>query len=334
MKKEIIVIAEAGINHNGNLKTAKKLIKVAAEAGVDIVKFQTFIADKLATKFAKKALYQKNLSNSQQSQYQMLKSLELSKKNHYELIDYCKKMKVEFLSTAFDIESIAFLNKLKLKRFKIPSGEITNFPYLKYIGQFNKPIIMSTGMSTLKEIRKALSILTNSGTERKKITLLHCNTEYPTPKKDVNLKAMLTLKKIFKVNVGYSDHTLGIEVPIAATALGATIIEKHFTLSRDQIGCDHFMSLEPRELNDMVKSVRNIEIAMGNGVKKVSLSEKKNIKIVRKSIVAKNKIKKGDIFSNKNITTKRPGSGLSPMSWNKILGRRSKRNYKVDELIK
>lgn len=334
MKKKIIIIAEAGINHNGNLKTAKKLIKVAAEAGVDIVKFQTFVADKLVTKYAKKALYQKNLNNPKQSQYQMLKSLELSKKNHYELINYAKKMRVEFLSTAFDVESISFLNQLKLKRFKIPSGEITNFPYLKYMGGLNKPIIMSTGMSTLREIQKAINVLISSGINKKKITLLHCNSEYPTPKKDVNLNAMLTLKKKFGVDIGYSDHTLGIEIPIAAATLGATIIEKHFTLNRDQIGCDHFASLEPNELRDMVEAIRNIQIALGSYIKRASSSEKKNIKIVRKSIVAKTKIVEGDIFSEKNITTKRPGTGLSPMSWNNIIGRKSNRNYKVDDLIK
>ena len=334
MKKKIIIIGEAGVNHNGNVKKAKQLIDIASKAGVDIIKFQTFSTERLVTKFAKKATYQKNIKNPQQSQYRMLKALELSRNDHYVLKKYCKKKKIEFLSTAFDNESVLFLNKLKIKRFKIPSGEITNIPYLKYIGKFNKPIIMSTGMSTLLDIKKALNILFKAGAKKKYITLLHCNTEYPTPKKNVNLKAMLTLKNYFGLKIGYSDHTLGIEIPIAAAALGAKVIEKHFTFNRNQVGPDHKTSLEPKELETMVKSIRNVEEALGNGIKKPSKKELQNMSAVRKSIVALKNIKKGEKFSENNLTLKRPGNGISPIKFYKIIGKNAKKSFLKDELIK
>ena len=329
-----IIIAEAGVNHNGSMESAKSLINVAAEAGADYVKFQTFKAETLVTQTADKAEYQKEIMNTDESQFEMINKLELDGKAHKELIDYCKTKDIQFLSTAFDHDSIDLLDELNIPLFKIPSGEITNLPYLRHIGKMGKPIIMSTGMSTLDEVHNALNILIESGAEKEKITILHCNTEYPTPMKDVNLKAMLTIKDELGVNIGYSDHTLGIEVPIAAVAMGATVIEKHFTLDRTMLGPDHTASLEPEELKAMVTAIRNIEKAIGDAVKKPSKSEVKNIEIVRKSIVAKMSIKKGELFTEENLTVKRPGTGISPMDWENVVGSLANRAYEMDDLIR
>ena len=328
-----LIIAEAGVNHNGSLESAKKLIDVAKEAGADYVKFQTFKAETLVTQTADKADYQKELTGEDETQFQMIKKLELNREAHVELIEYCKSKKIKFLSTPFDIDSIDLLCEFGLDKLKIPSGEITNLPYLRHIGRMGKPIILSTGMSTLEEVRDALNILIDSGAKKDKITILHCNTEYPTPMEDVNLKAMLTIRDKLGVKVGYSDHTLGIEIPIAAVAMGATVIEKHFTLDRTLPGPDHAASLEPKELIEMVSAIRNIGIAMGNGVKKPSHSEEKNIQIARKSIVAKMSIKKGEIFSEENLTVKRPGTGISPMEWENVIGKIANRDYETDDLI-
>jgi N,N'-diacetyllegionaminate synthase len=332
-RQSVFIIAEAGINHNGSLKLAKKMIDVAAEAGADAVKFQTFKAERLVSKFAPKADYQKRTTGSKESQLAMLKKVELDISSHQELIKYCKKRRIAFLSSPFDLESIEFLDELGLEVFKIPSGEITNLPYLRKIGKLKKKVILSTGMANLKEIRDALEILRKAGTSLKNITVLHCNTEYPTPMEDVNLLAMLTIKKTFGVKVGYSDHTLGIEVPIAAVALGSTVIEKHFTLNKSMEGPDHKASLDPTELTVMVKSIRNIEKALGKGVKNPSPSELKNKKIVRKSIVALRDIKKGELFKEENITVKRPAFGINPMEWDNIIGKFAPRDFKEDELI-
>ena len=327
----VFIIAEAGVNHNGDISIAKKMIDVACEAGVDAIKFQTFKTEKLVCANTEKAEYQKKTTEKDESQAEMLKKLELSKEEHDELIQYCNDKRIMFLSTPFDEESIDLLVELNLPIIKIPSGEITNYPYLKKIGQLGKKIILSTGMSTLEEIADAIKVLKNNGTED--ITLLHCNSQYPTPMKDVNLNAMNTLKDVFHLNVGYSDHTLGIEVPIAATAMGANVIEKHFTLNRAMEGPDHKASLEPNELKEMVMAIRNIEKALGNREKKVSYSEKINLPIVRKSIVASKAIKKGDLFTEENLATKRPGIGISPMKWDEIIGRIADRNYELDEMI-
>ncbi|WP_352418294.1 N-acetylneuraminate synthase [Proteiniborus sp.] len=327
----VFIIAEAGVNHNGSIELAKQLIDEASEAGVDAVKFQSFKAEKLVTKNAKKAEYQQITTSNNESQFEMIKKLELDYGRHRELIDYCHSKNIVFLSSPFDIESVELLNKLGLETFKIPSGEITNLPYLKKIGSLKKKVILSTGMSTLGDIEGALEILRSSGTTE--ITVLHCNTEYPTPMEDVNLLAMKTIKDAFKVEVGYSDHTLGIEVPIAAAALGATVIEKHFTLDKTMEGPDHKASLEPEELRKMVRCIRNIEQALGNGAKKLTESESKNKNIARKSIVAGRSIKKGEILSEENLAVKRPGYGISPMRWDKILGRKAKRDFLEDELI-
>ena len=327
------IIAEVGVNHNGSIDRAKEMIDVAVKAGVDIVKFQTFTADSIVSKGAEKADYQKEMTSMSESQHEMIKKLELDKKAHIELIAHCDQERIEFLSSPFDHKSIDLLSDLGLKRFKIPSGEITNLPYLQYIGKQGKSIILSTGMATLKEIRDALNILQESGTHKSQITVLHCNTEYPTPMKDVNLKAMLTIKDKLDVAVGYSDHTLGIEIPVAAVALGASVIEKHFTLDRTLFGPDHHASIEPDELKAMVQSIRNIEKAMGNGVKTPSPSEMKNLPIVRKSIVAKKQIMKGEQFSEKNLTTKRPGTGISPMKWDLYIGKLSNKEYQSEEPI-
>ncbi len=332
MMKKTLIIAEAGVNHNGELNLAKQLVDVAVQAGVDYVKFQTFKADKLVNKSAKKASYQTNNTGNDDSQYKMLKKLELTEENHHILIDYCKEKGVKFLSTAFDFDSIEFL-KDKIDFYKIPSGEITNLPYLEKVAKLNLDIVMSTGMATMNEVKDALTILVDNGISKDKVTILHCNTEYPTPMEDVNLNAMLTIKKELGVKIGYSDHTLGIEVPIAAVALGATVIEKHFTLDKTMEGPDHKASLEPNELVAMVKGIRNIEKAMGNGVKIPSKSEQKNITIARKSIVAKSNIKKGEKFTEQNITVKRPGNGVSPMRWHEIIGTIATRDFKEDELI-
>jgi len=329
----VFIIAEAGVNHNGSLELAKKLVDVAVEAGADAVKFQTFKAKNLVSKEAKKAKYQVKNTGNNESQYEMLKKLELGFDKFAELKEYCNEKGIMFLSTPFDFESIKFLNELGLEIFKIPSGEITNYPYLREIGKLKKRIILSTGMANLCEIEQAIDVIEKFGTKRKNITVLHANTEYPTPMEDVNLKAMLTIKEAFKVDVGYSDHTLGIEVPIAAVAMGAVVIEKHFTLDKNMEGPDHKASLEPDELKAMVKAIRNIEIALGNGIKKPSKSESKNIEIARKVIVAKRDIKKGEKFSEENLTVKRAGKGINPMRWEEIIGRESNKNYTREERI-
>lgn len=332
MNKKVFIIAEAGVNHNGDLELAKELINKAAEAGVDAVKFQSFKADKLVSKDAPKAEYQiKNTGKEEENQYDMIKKLELSYEDHLELIEHCKKKNILFLSSAFDLESIDVLEELNIPLFKIPSGEIENVPYLRKIAKTGKPIILSTGMSTMEDIEFALKILKDNGA--KEITILHCNTEYPTPMEDVNLLAMLDIKNRFNVKIGYSDHTLGIEVPIAAVALGAEVIEKHFTLDKTMEGPDHKASLEPQELKAMTTAIRNIEKALGNGVKELSKSEAKNRGIARKSIVSARDIKKGDVLTEENITTKRPGTGLSPKLWDSVIGTIAKKDYKKDELI-
>jgi len=329
----VFIIAEAGVNHNGSIELAYKLIDAAIESGANAVKFQTFQAENFIIRDTEKAEYQKQNDNSNESQFDMLKKLELSVDDHKNLIDYCNIKGITFLSYPFDIESINLLTELNLKIFKIPSGEITNLPYLRHIGSFNKEVILSTGMSNLKEIGEALKILINAGTSKEKITVLHANTMYPTPMKDVNLMAMQTIRDKFDVSVGYSDHTLGIEVDIAAVALGATVIEKHFTLDKKMDGPDHLASLDASELKSMVAAIRNIELALGSKVKDLTDSEKPNIEIARKSIVAKTKIKKSEVFSNENLTTKRPGSGISPMKWDSIIGKAAKRDYNLDDFL-
>lgn len=328
--KKVLIIAEAGINHNGDIGLAKRLIEVAKDSGADIIKFQTANVNALVSSHADMAEYQKRNIGSQESQKEMLSQLLLPQENFIELSDYCKKVGIQFLSTPFDIESIHFLEPM-VPFWKIPSGEITNLPYLIEVAKTNKPVIMSTGMSDMQEIRAATSILRENGTQ--KLTLLHCNTQYPTPYEDVNLKAMLTLQKEFHVQVGYSDHTPGIEVPIAAVAMGASVIEKHFTLDRTMTGPDHKASLEPDELKSMVKSIRNIEQALGSDTKQISASEQPNRNVARKSIVASCNIKKGEVLTEENITTKRPGSGISPMEWFQVLGTRAVRDFAEDELI-
>lgn len=330
---KIFIIAEAGVNHNGSIELAKALIDVAAESGADAVKFQTFNADKLVTKSAQKANYQKKSSGIESSQYEMLRKLELSKNAHQILIEYCKEKKIIFLSTPFDIESIDLLNSFGINLFKIPSGEITNLPFLRYLGALGKEIILSTGMSDLLDIDNALKILIQSGTHKEKISLLHATTEYPCPIDEVNILAIQTLRDHFGTKVGYSDHTQGLEVPIAAAALGASVIEKHFTLNREMEGPDHKASLEPLELKSMVKSIRLIEQAMGDGIKRPTKSEIKNMAITRKSIVASRDIKLGEFFCLNNIAVKRPGTGISPMKWDQVLGTRAKRDFYIDELI-
>lgn len=327
----IFIIAEAGVNHNGDLQTAKRLVDEAAKAGADAVKFQTFKAEALVSKDAKKADYQMETTERTESQYDMLKKLELTPDMHEQLIAYCKEKHIMFLSTPFDIDSLHYLIQCGVEIVKVPSGEVTNYPFLREVGRTGKRVIISSGMSTLEEIKEAVDVLKNNGSTD--ITVLHCNTEYPTPYKDVNLQAMLTIKNELGAAVGYSDHTQGTEVPIAAAALGAVVIEKHFTLDRNMEGPDHKASLEPEELRAMVRAVRNIETAMGDGTKKPSESEKKNIEVARKSIVAKRPIRKGEAFSEDNLTTKRPGSGISPMRWNEIVGKTAVRDFTEDELI-
>lgn len=331
MVNRVLIIAEAGVNHNGSIDLAYELVDKAKEARADIIKFQTLNPDKLVSKYAKKAEYQNNNLNNDDTQLEMLKKITLSNDEFIRIRDYCNEIGIQFLSTPFDLDSIDFLNGFDMPFWKIPSGEITNYPYLVKIANTHKDVVMSTGMSELFEIEESLKVLRNNGCG--KISLLHCNTEYPTPFDDVNLKAMFTLKEKFNVEVGYSDHTKGIEVSIAAVAMGATIIEKHFTLDRNMEGPDHKASLEPNELKKMVYSIRNIEIALGDGVKKVSNSEKENIEIARKSIVANCNIKKGEVFNEINITTKRPGNGISPMKWNDVIGKTAKKDFNEDELI-
>ncbi|MDT0294074.1 N-acetylneuraminate synthase [Mesonia ostreae] len=334
MAEKVIIIAEAGVNHNGDLARAKELIDAAAEAQVDYVKFQTFIADKIVTKTAKRAKYQDQNTGDGDSQYEMLKKLELSHENHQELKSYATKRGVKFLSTAFDLESLDYLKEIGIDLAKIPSGEITNYPYLKKLAGLFPKIVMSTGMANMQEIKDAFRVLINNGAKQENISILHCNTEYPTPMIDVNLKAMKHIQDELGVSVGYSDHTLGIEVPIAAVALGAVLIEKHFTLDRNLPGPDHKASLEPLELKAMVTAIRNIEKAIGgSGKKEPSASELKNKEIVRKSIVASRAIVKGEVFREENITIKRPGTGLSPMLYEKVIGTPAIRNFDVDQLI-
>jgi N-acetylneuraminate synthase len=328
----VFIIAEAGVNHNGDILLAKKLIDAAANAGVDAVKFQTWKTELIATKEAKQATYQAENTGISESQFDMLKRLELSYDDFTELKSYSDKKGILFLSTPDEITSADFLLNLQ-EVFKIGSGELTNIPFLKHLGRFKKEIILSTGMGTIGEIEKALETLITCGTEKKDITLLHATTQYPTPYQDVNLNAMLTLRDAFKINVGYSDHTMGIEIPIAATALGATVIEKHFTLSREMEGPDHMASLEPNELKQMVRSIRNIEMSLGSGIKEPQKSEVLNKSVVRKSIVALTNIKKGDFFTEENITTKRVGTGISSALWEEVIGLTATSSFHIDEPI-
>lgn len=330
---KVFIIAEAGVNHNGSVALAKKLIDVAAEAGVDAVKFQTFKTENLVSKNAEKAKYQKETTDKEESQFDMIKKLELDIDTHHELMAYCTTKNIMFLSTPFDHDSIDMLDELGLEIFKIPSGEITNLPYLHHIGSLNKKVILSTGMADMGEIEDALDILTEAGTKKENITVLHANTMYPTPMEDVNLRAMITIGNTFDIQFGYSDHTLGIEVDIAAVAMGATVIEKHFTLDKNMEGPDHKASLEPDELVAMVKSIRNIEKALGSSIKKPSKSEKPNMAIARKSIVASRSIRKGEIFNTDNMTIKRPGNGISPIRWDEVVGTVAQKDYIEDELI-
>lgn len=327
------IIAEAGVNHNGSLELAKLLIDKAKEAGADAVKFQTFRSESLVRPDAKKADYQTKRTLANESQFEMLKKLELSFDDFIELKRYAETKNIDFLSSPFDIESARFLKRLNLKTFKIPSGEVTNYPLLREIGSYVVKVFLSTGMCSLCEVEQALNVLIEAGTKRDEITVLHCNSEYPSSYDDVNLKAMITIKEAFKVNVGYSDHTLGIEVPIAAVALGATVIEKHFTLDKNLPGPDHTASLDPEEFQMLVKAIRNVEKSFGDGIKKPSPSETRNIKIVRKSIVAKRDIRQGEVFSEDNLTTLRPAEGICPMRWNEIIGKVAKRDFKRGEPI-
>ena len=329
----VLIIAEAGVNHNGSFSLAKKLVDAAKNCGADVVKFQTFKSNNLVTPYTKKALYQNSNVKDNESQLDMLRKLELSFDQQIDLKNYCNEKNIEFLSTAFDLESLDLIGKMNLKRLKIPSGEITNLPYLRKIGSLGKPIILSTGMSNMQEIRNAINQLQLVGTSRKDISILHCTSEYPAPLFDVNLKAMSSIKKEFKVNVGYSDHTLGVEVSFAAVSLGAQIIEKHITLDKNLFGPDHKASLEPQEFRNLVEGIRNISIALGKEEKKITNSELKNLKIVRKSIVAKKDIKKGELYTKENLTTKRPGSGICPMKWDEIIGKVSNKDYNSDDLI-
>lgn len=329
--KKVLIIAEAGVNHNGDINLAKKLIEQAAKAGADVVKFQTFKANSCVSVSAKKAKYQLETTAKEESQLEMIQKLELSYESHFELMKHCKKHGIAFLSTPFDLESVEFLRGLDLPYFKIPSGEITNLPYLKAVAKCKKKVLLSTGMANLGEIEAALTILRKNGTRN--ITLLHCNTEYPTPFEDVNLNALKTLKEAFKLEVGYSDHTEGIVASLGAVALGAVVIEKHFTLDKTMGGPDHRASLEFEELKALCKGIRELEKALGSGIKKASKSEAKNKIIARKSLVAKREIQKGEKFSEQNLTTKRPGSGISAMRYEEYLGKRALKTYKKDELI-
>ena len=327
------IIAEAGVNHNGDIHTAKRLVDAAADSGADAVKFQTFDAKSLVCHYARKAEYQTHHSNEAESQFEMLQKLQLDTGAHKELLHYCQDKGIIFLSTAFDLASIDFLQKLGLGIFKIPSGEITNLPCLRKIGGLGKKIILSTGMADLGEIEAALHVLTDAGTRKEDITVLHCSTEYPAPVEDVNLKAMITIRDAFKVQIGYSDHTIGTEIAVAAVALGAAVIEKHFTLNKHMPGPDHHASLEPDELAAMIKAIRNVEIALGSGIKRPSPSELKNRVAARKSIVASRNIKKGEILTEETITAKRPGTGISPMEWNRVLGNAALKDFEADALI-
>lgn len=328
-----LIIAEAGVNHNGDLGLARALIDAAGDAGADLVKFQTFSAEAIATASAAMAQYQAVNAGGATSQLEMLRQLELSPVDHESLIAYCNLRGIKFFSTAFDIGGLDLLSRLGAERYKVPSGEITNLPYLRHVASFGMPVILSTGMSNMGEIEEAINVMESEGLSRNLLTVLHCNTEYPTPVQDVNLNAMVSIRSAFGVQVGYSDHTMGIEVPIAAVTLGATVIEKHLTLSREMSGPDHKASLEPTEFATMVQSIRNIELAMGSGIKRPSDSEKKNIVVARKSLVAVEPIRAGETFSDLNIGAKRPGTGLSPMRWDEVIGRIARRDFAVDELI-
>lgn len=334
MSKHVLIIAEAGVNHNGSLDLAKQLIDKAVEAGVDIIKFQTFKSEKLVSKAARQAEYQqRNIGKKDEGQLAMLKKLELSQVDHEELISYCNERGIRFFSTAFDMDSIDYLHTLDMGLWKIPSGEITNYPYLRKIAQYKEPVILSTGMCELSDIEAVMKVLLDFGVHKEQITILHCNTEYPTPFADVNLKAMLEIGEKFGVQIGYSDHTKGIEVPIAAVALGATVIEKHFTLDKNMEGPDHKASLEPDELKAMVCAIRNIEQALGSGHKTISESERKNIEIARKSIVAARPIEAGELLTEENLTVKRPGNGISPMRWNEVVGTRAVQPFNEEDPI-
>lgn len=326
-----IIIAEAGVNHNGDIQLAKRMVDEAKKAGADYVKFQTFVPEKLVSQYAEKAEYQKQTTGEADSQLEMLRKLALTQEDFIELKDYCSQAGIGFLSTPFDLDSIEFLDKFGMDFWKLPSGEMTNLPYLEAIAKTGKDVVMSTGMCELNEIQSAIQILEENGAG--KITVLHCNTEYPTPFEDVNLLAMREMKEVLKKPVGYSDHTIGIEVSIAAAALGAVVIEKHFTLDKQMEEPDHRASLEPDELRQMVRAIRNIEMCLGDGRKRRTESEKKNCAVARKSIVAKKEIQKGEIFTEENLTIKRPGTGISPMRWHEILGTTASRDYKEDELI-
>ena len=329
----VLIIGEAGVNHNGDLNIARKLIDVAVEAGVDMVKFQTFITEEGITGNAEKAKYQFRATDKKETQFEMLKKLELDREAHEELIRHCNHKGIRFLSTAFDHPSIDLLNELNIPLYKVPSGEITNLPYLRHIGRMGKPVILSTGMATLKEVEDAINVLRESGTPKGEITVLHCNTSYPTPMEDVNLKGMLTIRDELEVKVGYSDHTLGIEIPIASVAMGASVIEKHFTLDRGMEGPDHKASLDPCELKAMVNAIRNIENALGDGVKRPSSSEMENKSVARKSIVAARDILEGEILTKEDLVAKRPGTGISPMKWDEIIGTIAQRDFSKDEAI-
>ena len=331
--KNTIIIAEAGVNHNGDMSIAKKLIEVAADCGADYVKFQTFKADELVSRNAKKADYQIKYTSKSETHYQMIKRLELTKKMHETLINHCEKSDIKFMSSPFGVSSVKLLNKFQIDTYKIPSGEITNFPMLKFVGGLEKNIILSTGMASLNEIKDAVDVLYGQGLKKERLIILHCNTEYPTPYIDVNLKAMKTIQNKFGTSVGYSDHTEGIEVSVAAVAIGAEVIEKHFTLDKKLPGPDHNASLEPVDLKKLIVSIRNIDIAMGDGIKIPSKSEMKNISIARKSLVASKTIKKGEEFNEKNIIPKRPGVGISPMMWESLIGQKSPQRFDVDDLI-
>jgi N,N'-diacetyllegionaminate synthase len=327
------IIAEAGVNHNGDLNLAKKMIEIAAQVGADFVKFKTFTAEKLVTRTVPKAAYQRENNGNEETQYEMLKKLELTEEMHQELIAYSKLCGIDLISTAFDITDSNLLYSLGQRIFKVPSGEITNLPYLRHLGKIADEIILSTGMSTLSDVENALNVLKNSGVKNKDITILHCTSAYPAPFEEVNLLAMQKMKEVFNVKVGYSDHTQGIVVSLSAVALGAVVIEKHFTLDKNLPGPDHKASLEPTELKELISSIRIIESALGSSKKKVTKSEFQNMELIRKSIVARSSIKKGDIFTDENLTTKRPGNGISPMNWDSLIGTPSNRDYRENDLI-
>ncbi len=327
----VLIIAEAGVNHNGSLELAKKMADVAKQAGADIVKYQTAKPELVISRFAPKAEYQKETTGQAESQLEMVKKIHFGFDAHRELKEYCDSIGIMYLSTPFDMDSIEFLKDMDMPVWKIPSGEITNLPYLERVAKLKKPIIMSTGMSEISEVKDALDILYKNGATD--VTILHCNTEYPTPLEDANVKAMLDLQKNFGTKIGYSDHTLGLEAPLAAVSLGATVIEKHFTLDKTMEGPDHGASMNPQELCELVKAIRNTEKVLGSGIKTVTASEAKNKDVARKSIVAKVEIKKGEIFTEKNLTVKRPGNGISPMKWYDVLGKTAKRDFSLDELI-